>query len=105
MSRPDANRIVRELLSRYGRTFSEELGIDLEAHTPSALFQWLCASLLFSARIGHLIALDAARSVFQKGWKTPEQLARSTWEQRVAALDEAKYVRYDERTSTMLGET
>jgi len=32
-------------------------------------------------------------------------MARSTWEQRVQALDEGGYVRYDERTSTMLGET
>jgi hypothetical protein len=39
MSRPDAKRIVRELLSRHGRTFGEQLGIDLEANTPSSLFQ------------------------------------------------------------------
>ena len=32
-------------------------------------------------------------------------MAASSWEQRVRALDEGGYVRYDERTSTMLGET
>ena len=32
-------------------------------------------------------------------------MAASTWEQRVQALDEGGYVRYDERTATMLGET
>ena len=37
--------------------------------------------------------------------KAADKLARSNWQQRVTALDEAKYVCYDERTSTMLGET
>jgi hypothetical protein len=41
----------RDLLERHGRTYSEDLGIRLEANTPSALFCWLCAALLFSARI------------------------------------------------------
>jgi hypothetical protein len=46
-----ANQIGATLLERHGRTYSEDLGIRLEANTPSALFCWLCAALLFSARI------------------------------------------------------
>lgn len=93
------------LLDRYGRTFAEELSINVAANTPSDLFCLLITALLFSARIGHTIALKAARVLLQRVWTTPKKLACTTWEQRVAALDEGGYVRYDDRTSTMLGET
>jgi hypothetical protein len=93
------------LFNRYGKTFAEELGIDLAANTPSELFCLLTAALLFGARIGHTIALKSARILFERGWTTPEKLAHTTWQQRVTALDEGGYVRYDERTSTMLGQT
>ena len=99
-----AKRIVQVLLRDYGRTFAEELGIDLRADDASSLFRLLCACLLFSTRISHTIALKAARSLCAQGWTTAERMATSTWEQRVRALDEAGYVRYDEHTATVLGE-
>lgn len=92
-------------MKRYGSTFAEELQIDLQSGTPSALFALLIAALLFSARIGHAIALKSARVLLDRGWTTPKKLAATNWEQRVKALDEGGYVRYDERTSTMLGQT
>jgi endonuclease III len=101
----DPKHTAKLLLNRYGKTFAEELDIDLAANTPSELFCLLTAALLFSARIGHTIALKSARILFERGWTTPEKLARTTWQQRVAALDEGGYVRYDERTSAMLGQT
>ena len=88
----------------HGRTFAEDLGIDAEANEPSPLFCLLTSALLFSTRISHHIALKSARILFERGWTTPERMAATTWEQRVQALDEGGYVRYDERTSTMLGE-
>lgn len=103
--RLEPKRTAMILLARYGQTFSEELGLDLESNQPSALFCLLIASLLFSARIGHTIALESARVLFRRGWTTPRKMAATTWNQRVKALDEGGYVRYDERTSTMLGET
>ena len=92
-------------MKHFGRTFAEELGIKVETNTPSPLFCMLVFALLSSARIGHNIALNATRVLMQRGWKTPETLVTATWEERVKALDEAGYARYDERTSTMLGET
>jgi len=102
--KPTERRIVQVLLRDCGRTFAGELGIDLKTGGASSLFRLLCASLLFSTRISHSIALKAAGSVFARGWTTPQKMAASTWEQRVRALDEAGYVRYDERTATRLGE-
>lgn len=97
--------VVSVLLKRHGRTFAEELGIDAEANEPAALFCLLISAMLFSTRISHNVALKSARILFDHGWTTPEKMAATTWEERVGALDEGGYVRYDERTSTMLGET
>lgn len=104
MRTPDPKLTVRVLLKRYGRTFAEDLGIDVETNQPSGLFCLLICALLFSTRISHYIASKSARILFNHGWTTPERMAATTWEQRVQALDEGGYVRYDERTSTMLGE-
>jgi endonuclease III len=95
---------VKALLDRHGQTFAEELGIDVEKNTPSPLFRLLCAAVLMSARISTQLSTEAARSLAGHGWRTPEKLAGSTWEQRVRALNEAGYTRYQERTATMLGD-
>jgi len=100
----DEKAILRALLARHGRTFADDLRIDVAQNTLSPLFRLLCASALLSARIGHGIAMDAARSFARHGWRSPRKLAESTWQQRVDALHEAGYTRYQERTATMLGD-
>ena len=104
MSGPNPRSVACALLRLYGRTVAEDLGIDAKENEPSPLFCLLISALLFSTRISHNIALKSARILFERGWTTPERMASTTWEQRVRALDEGGYVRYDERTSTMLGE-
>jgi hypothetical protein len=105
MARPTKREIVEALLARHGRTFAEELRIDAAKGTPAPLFQLLVVSILFSARIGHQIALEAARALFAQGWRTPQKLASATWARRVRVLNRAGYARYDESTSRMLGDT
>jgi hypothetical protein len=96
--------VVRALLARHGRTFAEELRIDVAKGTPTELYRLLCASTLMSARIGSQISMQAARTLAGRGWRSPRKMAASTWEQRVRALNEAGYTRYQERTATMLGD-
>lgn len=105
MTTPSKDATVRALLDLYGETFSAELDIRVTENTPPALFQLLCASLLFSARISTEIALQAARALFDRGWTSPEMMASSTWEDRTRTLNQARYARYDESTSRMLGDT
>jgi hypothetical protein len=97
--------IIQPLLTWHGVTFPEELGIKLDRQTPSALFKLLCASLLFSARIGHQLASRAAAALFRKGWTNPKKMAAATWEERARTLNQSGYAPYDERTSTMLDQT
>src|SRR5918996_2518835 len=105
MARPTKDQIVKTLLEQHGQTYAAELGIDLERNTPSALYRWLCAATLLSARIGTDIAIQATQALAKQGWTSAQKMANATWEQRTRTLNQAGYARYDESTSRMLGDT
>ncbi|WP_406467151.1 endonuclease [Streptomyces sp. NBC_01594] len=96
-----ARRTMEFLLSRYGTTYAAEAGIQLR-NTPQSLYQLLVLSDLLSARIRASAAVAAARALFAHGMRSPERMIGSTWQQRVDALGEGGYQRYDERTATQL---
>ncbi len=98
-----ARRTVQVLLSRYGTTYATEAGIQLR-NTPQPLYQLLVLSDLLSARIRASVAVAAARALFAHGMRSPERMIGATWQQRVDALGEGGYQRYDERTATQLGD-
>jgi endonuclease III len=100
-----ADTVIKELLNRHGRTYADELGIDVTADTPSPLFRLLCFALLTSARISTDIAVAAAKALADEGLTTVDKMAGSTWRQRTDILNASGYARYDESTSRMLGET
>ncbi|MFB7213767.1 endonuclease [Streptomyces sp. NPDC056255] len=91
------------LLDRCGTTYAAEAGILLR-NTPQPLYQLLVLSDLLSARIRASVAVSAARALFAHGMRSPRRMAGATWQQRVDALGEGGYRRYDERTATQLGE-
>jgi endonuclease III len=99
----NAEQIAQALVRRHGRTFAEEAGITLR-DAPSPLWQLLVLSLLLSARISADIAIAAARELSEAGYRTPEKMRAASWQDRVEALGRGHYRRYDERTSTQLGE-
>lgn len=105
MAKPGKDQLVQALLDRHGRTYAQELGIHVDKNTPSPLFEWLVASLLFARRISADLAMRAARDVFAAGWTTAPHMADSTWRQRVTVLNHAGYARYDESTARYLGDT
>jgi endonuclease III len=95
--------LVSALLGRYGRTYAEDAGIRL-ADKPAPLYQLLVLATLLSARISSAIAVQAARELFAAGYTTPKAMREASWQDRVDALGRGHYRRYDERTSTMLGD-
>ncbi|MGI5353771.1 endonuclease [Streptomyces sp. CA-252508] len=99
----DHGSTVRALLDARGRTYAEEAGIRLK-DTPQPLYQLLVLAHLLSARIRADIAVSAARALFGAGMRDARRMRDATWQQRVDALGEGGYRRYDERTSTQLGE-
>lgn len=100
----DHARLVAALLERHGRRFAEEMGIDLPSGGRDAMFQWLVASLLCSARISGALAIRAARAVVTEGLGTLDGMERAGWDGRVRILNASGYARFDEKTATLLGD-
>lgn len=97
-------RIAKTVLQAFGRTYAQEAGIRLR-NTPAPLYQLLNLSLLLSARIAADNAVQAARALIDAKLSTPRKMADATWQDRVDVITWHGYKRYDERTSTMLGDT
>jgi hypothetical protein len=98
-----ASRRAAELIATRGQTYAQEAGIRLK-DTPSPLYRLLVLTTLLSVRISAPIAVAAAREVSAAGWRTPQALAKASWQEVVDALGRAHYKRYDESTATALGE-
>lgn len=99
----DYRRIIKAVLEQAGTTYAAQARIRLR-DTPAPLWQLLVLSNLLSARISADIAVAAARELFSARGNTAKGMAELTWQQRVDALGRGSYVRYDESTSTRLGE-
>lgn len=99
----EARNLVGTLLREHGSTYAQEAGIHLRDE-PGPLFQLLALASLLSARISASVAVAAARELFDAGLVTASAMAEASWQSRVDALGRGHYKRYDERTSTMLGD-
>jgi endonuclease III len=97
-------RIVAELLDRHGRLYCEQAGVRL-ADRPAPLYQLLVLSTLLNARIPADVAVTAARALFAAGYRSAKAMSEAGWAERVDALDRGGYLRYDERTATVLGDS
>ncbi|MYT74936.1 MULTISPECIES: endonuclease [unclassified Streptomyces] len=95
--------VMRVLLREYGRTYAAEAGIRLK-DTPQPLYRTLVLASLLGARIRASIAVATARALYDAGLRGPRRMADATWQQRVDALGDGGYRRYDERTATQLGD-
>lgn len=100
---PAKTDIARSLIDRHGTTYAEDAGIRLK-DGPAPLYQLLVLSVLLSARISADIGVAAAYELSRAGYRTPQAMRAATWQDRVDALGRGHYRRYDERTSTMLGD-
>jgi hypothetical protein len=100
---PTQRELARTLIDRHGTSYAERAGIRLK-DTPSPMYRLLVLSLLLSARISADIAVAAAKELSKAGYRTPKAMAAASWQDRVDALGRGHYRRYDERTSTMLGD-
>lgn len=82
---------LNELLTKYGKLYSEELGIDIEKEP----FKWFLASILFGARISTSIAEKTYRAYEQAGLTSPRKLALSEEMTLIKIHGRGGYARYD----------
>jgi len=100
----DSDTIIDRLLDRHGRTYCDELGIDIAKNTPILLFRWLVASILYSARINADNATRTASALTDAGMTTADKMAAASWQDRVDVLSTSGYKRFDESYSRNLGD-
>ena len=105
MVKPARRRVVGVILERYPLSHAAQLRIHVARNTPAPLFQWLLASMLFSARIDASLAQTAVSALLAAGWRTPKKMHATTWKQRVRVLNRAGYARYDESTARYIGDS
>jgi len=90
---------LKQILEKYGKKYSDILGIKLKSGKDSEIFKWFIASILFGARINETIAINTYREFERRGLLSFERMRRASWEELVEALDEGGYVRYDFSTA------
>jgi hypothetical protein len=94
--------MLKILLEWLGKTYSEELGINLKSGKSSEIFKWFVASLLFGARIGETIARKTYQAMVRHGYTKPEKILKADIWDLIKVMGEGGYVRYDGKTSNEL---
>lgn len=94
--------LIEKLIRNFGKTYSEELGIDLGSRKEKEIFKWFLASMLFGKRIGENIAKRTYQEFEKSDLLTPNKILEAGWDRLVAALDAGGYVRYDFSTADKL---
>lgn len=95
--------MLRKILLRHGKLFSEELGINLKSKKEKEIFKWFIASVLFGARINETIAKNTYKALVRHNLNSPERILKVGWHFLVKhVMGEGGYVRYDGITSQYL---
>lgn len=94
--------INKLIIKKFGKLYSEKLGINLNSRKEKEIFKWFLASILFGKRIGENIAMNTYREFEKAGLLTPDKISQAGWDELVNVLDRGGYVRFDFSTSTKL---
>ena len=98
MDREAANLLVE----KFGRKYSDILGIDLKTKDDGEIFKWFLASVLFGAPINETSVMRTYKRFESHEVLAPEKFLQTGWDGLVKILDEGGYARYDFKTSDKL---
>jgi len=93
---------IKLLLKTFPKTYSEELGIDIDSKKPEEIFKWFLTSILFGHRISETIAKNTYKEFEKEGLLSPDKILDAGWDELVRVLDNGGYVRYDFSTASAL---
>ena len=90
------------LIEKYGKRYSELLGIHVELGNDKEIFKWFLAAVLFGAPISETSAIKTYRCFENHRVLTAKKILRIGWQGLVNILDEGGYTRYDYKTADKL---
>ena len=93
---------LRTFVRRYGRPYSELLGIDLRSGRNAEVVKWFLASILYSKPIRESSAAKTYRCFEELGIVTADAIVQMGWDGLVSVLDRGGYTRYDFSTADKL---
>ncbi|MGB9676298.1 MAG: hypothetical protein ACPL0C_03840 [Candidatus Bathyarchaeales archaeon] len=96
---------VKLLIEKFGKKYSEMLGIKLAEGEENEVFKWFLAVILFGAPITEKAAIKTYKCFEKYGVLTPRKILETGWDGLVQILDEGSYTRYDFKTADKLLET
>jgi hypothetical protein len=74
---------------------AKDLGLDLSTGSPTALYRWFLASLLFGRPVQQDVSANTWRVLLRHGLTSPKRFAEHDREGLRAILDEGHYARID----------
>lgn len=95
-------KTVEALLEKFGKRYSEVLGINLDSGKDDEIFKWFLASVLFGAPIIETSVIKTYKCFQKYEVLTPERILETGWDGLVRILDEGSYTRYDFKTADKL---
>jgi hypothetical protein len=93
---------IKELLKKYPKSYSEELGIDLKSGKSEEIFKWFLASILYAKPIRESSATKTYFCFLKHGITSAKKILDTGWNGLVEILDEGGYTRYDFSTADKL---
>ncbi len=93
---------LKKILQKYGKKYSDILGIKLGTKKEGDIFKWFIASIFLGARINETLALRTYKQFEAEGLLSFQSMKKCTWEELVEVLDAGGYVRYDFSTASNL---
>ena len=90
------------LVEKFGRKYSDILGINLKTRDDGEIFKWFLASVLFGAPINETSVMRTYKCFESHEVLAPEKILETGWDGLVKILDEGGYARYDFKTSDKL---
>lgn len=95
-------KTVEALLEKFGKRYSEVLGINLDSGKDDEIFKWFLASALFGAPITETSVIKTYKCFQKYEVLTPKRTLETGWDGLVRILDEGSYTRYDFKTADKL---
>jgi endonuclease III len=90
------------LVEKFGRKYSDILGINLKNKDDGEIFKWFLASVLFGAPINETSVMRTYKCFESYEVLAPGKILETGWDGLVKILDEGGYARYDFKTSDKL---